>query len=558
MTRYSVVIPTRSRSGTLRHVLRNVLSAARDDIEVIVHQCGPDAATDAVIAEVADRRLRYVASDDVVPMRDNWERAVALATGDFVTVLGDDDGLMPDAFAVADDLIAHHALSILSWRPVTWYWPGYFDARLAGRAVYRYDIAAGNIRFASKHALRSLYRFRWSYADMPMIYNSFVARRLIDTVRARHGRYFLQTSPDIASGVVNAMHCDDFVWSNYPLGITGVSASSTGHRMSMQADPRLREQALADFRPEAPDRSWIPGTTNLDCSIAAELLAMRRDLGLDPVGIPVRMDDVAEHVAHGMPRFTNHEASRADLQALCARHGIDFDRLARRYRLEPRTGEPPAETISETEVVLARDLAADGATDIASAALAIAAQLGGRRRVPTTAVGFGFARVRLGDGPVTLRFCRNGNAPQTLAEGWNDAEDFGAWSRDEEARIALPAIEWPAGATHLRLAIACRGLITAAKSRVPFTIAAAGVTHAGTWTARAPAALVTLDIDRAAIAPDAPFEIVVTCGRLANPALVADSSDNRCLGFGIETITITPLTGAQAPRGTAATTRPRP
>src|SRR5262245_30208092 len=93
--RFSVVIPTRERAGTLRHSLRTCLEQDFDDYEIVVCDNCSSTATRQVVDEADSPRVRYVRADRPLAMSANWELAVAAARGEYVTVLGDDDGLLP-------------------------------------------------------------------------------------------------------------------------------------------------------------------------------------------------------------------------------------------------------------------------------------------------------------------------------------------------------------------------------------------------------------------------------------------------------------------------------
>ena len=544
MAKYSVVVPTKSRADTLQHVLRNVLSSPRRDIEVVVHQCGADAATDAVVAAVGDPRVRYFRTKESLPMRENWERAVGESRGEFVTVIGDDDGIVPGAFELADALIAAHAPRLLTWRPVTYYWPTYFNPALAGRAIYRYDIASGNIRYSSAYALRWLYRFKWHYSDMPMIYNSFARRDLIDSVRAARGRYFFLNSPDVTSGVVNASHSEDFLWSNYPLSITGISKNSTGHRLVMQDDSRVKEGAMKEFMPARVEQPWIAPGANLDFGIAAELLALREELGLEARGVTSSMQGVAEYVARQLNQYPGQIGeSRASLRAFCDRHGIDFDEIATRFLLEaaPSRG-PGGEAESESQVVMDRDLAQSGDGDIHAAAQSIAACLGIPRPASVSRVGFagedGGSRDR-----AVLTFCHTGNAVQRLGDGWNRPEAFGAWACDYRASVRIPVPTGASAEARVRIEIALRGPVIDAQSRFFYAVhvprARAGLSRE--FSGERLSGTDILEIDVAALGGDREVEVVFRCVDLVNTAVLGLGEDNRPLGTGLERITVSTL-----------------
>src|SRR6185503_6927532 len=102
---FSVVIPTRARPDTLRHALRTVIAQEEQDLEIIVHECGDDAATAAVLAEFEDRRIRFFKTVEPVRMTENWERALRQATGEYIFFLGDDDGLLPNACEIARSIL---------------------------------------------------------------------------------------------------------------------------------------------------------------------------------------------------------------------------------------------------------------------------------------------------------------------------------------------------------------------------------------------------------------------------------------------------------------------
>src|SRR5262245_20675383 len=103
--RFSVVIPTRERAETLRHALRTCLNRKFDDYEVIVSDNDSAPPMRAVVDEVAGPKVRYVRTPDALAMSSNWDFALSHARGEFVVLIGDDDGLLPHALAELDKII---------------------------------------------------------------------------------------------------------------------------------------------------------------------------------------------------------------------------------------------------------------------------------------------------------------------------------------------------------------------------------------------------------------------------------------------------------------------
>ena len=529
MTKYSIVIPTRDRPDTLRYSIRNVLALERDDFELVVHSCGPDARTREVVAGVDDARLRYVAASEPLPMRENWERAVSHARGRFVTVLGDDDGILPHALDVADALIEQHGAELVTWRPPAYYWPTCFDADLAGKALCRTDTAAACVEFSTAYALRWLYRFKWHYSDMPMIYNSFVSAELIGRVRAAQGRYFVLNSPDVTSGVVNACHAQRFLWSAYPLTVSGISGNSTGHRITAVENPSARAKALSEFMPEPIEQEWLPQRPNIDFEIVVELIELARRLGMAERGIAIDPADVAEYLARHAPAYpADIAAARAALADFCARRGIDFAHLDAHFHMEPL--DQPAHRLEEI----------DGQTNIFGAARRIASYLGPYAPAKGASVGFESGALPVGEAPVTLAFHRAGNAPQMLEAGWNSPEDFGAWACDHEAQVVLPPLQLQHAGGVLELHVEGRGPIVSEAVRLFFAVEAGGCREAicGELNHAQPRASGTLQLDARAFANGERLRLDVRSLVLVNPALLGAGADNRPLGFGLESVVL--------------------
>jgi hypothetical protein len=66
--------------------------------------------------------------------------------------------------------------------------------------------------------------------NLPMIYNGFVHRDVINAVMDRHGGYFVPAhlSPDVGSGIINLAYTSQFLYSRRPLAVRGNSKRSNG------------------------------------------------------------------------------------------------------------------------------------------------------------------------------------------------------------------------------------------------------------------------------------------------------------------------------------------
>lgn len=225
---FSILIPTRDRPATLRHALATVAAQAGDDYEIVVaDNCG-GPETREIATAVGGSRLRYVRSDEVLPMADNWERGLAACSGEYVTVLGDDDGLTLSCLEVARRLVGAVQPEIISWSPHTYWWPDTIVPWY--RNLLFVNMANGAREMDSRAVLRDFYAGTGGFGGLPMIYNAFFHRSLIEEARRRYDGFFTprEAAPDIASGILGLHLTGSHLLSTRPLSIRGNSGRSNG------------------------------------------------------------------------------------------------------------------------------------------------------------------------------------------------------------------------------------------------------------------------------------------------------------------------------------------
>jgi glycosyltransferase involved in cell wall biosynthesis len=233
--RYSVLVPTRERPATLVHTLATVAGTGRDDCEIVVADNASGPETRRVVDGFASPRLRYTRSETVIPMAENWERGLALCSGEYITVLGDDDGFLPSTLAAADRLIATTGAEVITWQPQVYWWPDTIVPWNRSRLYLRFGDDA--VWVESRQALEQFYAGTIGFGMIPMIYSSFFHRRIIEEARRRHGGFFVppDTPPDVSSGILGLHLSSRFVHSNRALTLRGNSSTSNGTAQWMRS-----------------------------------------------------------------------------------------------------------------------------------------------------------------------------------------------------------------------------------------------------------------------------------------------------------------------------------
>src|SRR5438552_8881403 len=121
--RFSIVIPTRDRPKTVVSTLATCLAQNWQDVEIVVSDNGTSARTAELVRARNDPRVRYVRTPAPLAMTDSLEFAVAQATGEYVIIQGDDDGLLRHALPVIDEVLKATATPLLRWECAVYNWP---------------------------------------------------------------------------------------------------------------------------------------------------------------------------------------------------------------------------------------------------------------------------------------------------------------------------------------------------------------------------------------------------------------------------------------------------
>ncbi|WP_019877479.1 glycosyltransferase family 2 protein [Sporichthya polymorpha] len=224
---FSVVIPTRERAETLRSTLQTCLAQDFDDYEIVVCDNHSSPATREVVDQADSPRIRYLRTDRPLAMSANWEYALSETRGDYLTVVGDDDGLMPYALRELAILIERYSRpSAVTWRRGIYTWP---TMAVPEDANYLHIPLGRTLReISGKEAIADVIAFRTGADLLPMIYSAVVRRDLVEDLRERVGRVFPTIYPDVYSGFALAWLSGTYLSSGVPMGIAGLGGQSNG------------------------------------------------------------------------------------------------------------------------------------------------------------------------------------------------------------------------------------------------------------------------------------------------------------------------------------------
>jgi len=241
VTKYSIVIPTRNREEYLPYAIESVLSQFRDDVELIVSDNYSKDGTASYLATLTDPRLKVVKPPEELPMSSHYEFALSQATGDWVTIVGDDDAVMPYIFEKLDLIIKKYPdSSIISSKLAHYFWSGCEDL-YGDSVVYYHTSPKVKLRWTKRDLMWALAGLR-SCFNMPQVYaSSIVKNSLIREIKKNSGGYFYHSIiPDMYSVVALSLTEDKYVRLDEPLFWSGTSMKSMARSDRIYRDAEIQ------------------------------------------------------------------------------------------------------------------------------------------------------------------------------------------------------------------------------------------------------------------------------------------------------------------------------
>ena len=224
--KFTIIVPTRERSDTLKHTIKSVLAQDYSNFTVLVSDNASEDDTAAVVASFNDPRVQYVNTGTRVSMSENWEFALSHVNDGWVTIIGDDDGLIPGCLKKVSDIAKSFNTRAVRSNGCFYTWPSLRNSEY-GKLGIRFKPGCEIRRTSSM--LQNVLDGKKSYTELPMLYNGgFVCYSLIDEIKKITPRFFRSITPDVYSAMVFSLVAENYVYSYEPLALNGASIHSGG------------------------------------------------------------------------------------------------------------------------------------------------------------------------------------------------------------------------------------------------------------------------------------------------------------------------------------------
>jgi len=302
----SIVVPTRNRMQYAIFAIQNILLIQDSRLELVVqdNSDSPDLKS-WIKANIKDSRLVYNFTEKPLSFIDNFNSAIEIATGEYICIVGDDDGVIPEIMNAAE-YISEKSIDCLSINTVTNYvWPnsgvpstiftkttgGWLTISEFKGRIEKIEVEKELIQFMKNGGSRYL------NFNLPKLYHGIVKRECLDFVKTRTGNYFGGLSPDIYISIAIACTARHIAVTDYPLTIPGVCnvSASIVEGLLKKNSKKLEDAPHLRYRGNYNWSKLVPPVYCVETIWADSSIAALSDLGRQDLIQQINLPKLAAH-----------------------------------------------------------------------------------------------------------------------------------------------------------------------------------------------------------------------------------------------------------------------
>ena len=223
--KYSLLLPTFNKAKYLEQTIKSILATNYKNFELIISDDYSNDGTQELLARVKDKRVKILQPPTKLTQTKNYEFLLNQASGDWVTIIGDDDGILPLFFEKFDQLLEkYNDIQLIHTKPAIYYWEDVQDLYGPRVCDYQNFFNKPSIKDSKFSLLMALCGLK-DRTKLPMIYTSgLVKMKLIKQIKSKSKNFFFHSViPDYYSMIALLFETKKYLQVNEPLFWSGVS-----------------------------------------------------------------------------------------------------------------------------------------------------------------------------------------------------------------------------------------------------------------------------------------------------------------------------------------------
>jgi len=283
----SICIATKDRGYYCTKVIETLINLDDDRIEILISDNSKDNIIEIFLEGINSSKIKYVYDRSEMSSIDNFNRVITLATGEYITMIGDDDFILPEAVNIAEWAKKNDIDSVSSTNLINYIWP---NKNLVNGLLSIPFYRGGNKAIDTADHLSNLIKngfLNYQSYNLPRVYHGIVKRSKIEYIKSKKGYYFGGLSPDIYSTVALSLLIKRHYLVDYPFTVAGScpssstsAATSGGHSGRLHDAPHLKNRGKYEWEKLIP-KYYSVETIWAETALKALIDFERTDLLLD-------------------------------------------------------------------------------------------------------------------------------------------------------------------------------------------------------------------------------------------------------------------------------------
>lgn len=254
----SILIPTKDRYEYLTYLVDYFTTIESKDIELVIQDnSAENFAFVSYLSTIKDERIIYNHVSGWLSMSDNCDSGLNFCSGEYVTMIGDDDGFLPYIDKVCH-LLKNAKVDALITKNPSYIWPDMvskqWGSKYSGKVDYSTFTNEVKLVDAKKLLQDALEVAGTEIVMLPRIYHGIISRRSLNKLKEEAGSCFPGASPDMANAIGILKYVDKLVSWDFPVIISGQAARSVGG-MGQRKEHKGKISSVS-FLPKSTEKEW--------------------------------------------------------------------------------------------------------------------------------------------------------------------------------------------------------------------------------------------------------------------------------------------------------------
>lgn len=226
----SIVVPIKGQYEYLKGMIAQAVTVKSHEFELLIQDNNQDNQEILDYLDQVDQsNITYVHDASPKNMVENFESGIENAQGEYITLLGSDDGFSSHIVTLAK-LLSDQKIESCVTNKAIYYWPGMKFKAHHDRPSLTFTHGQGKTSFLNviDELNKNLKEGMVVIGKLPSPYHGIIKKSALDQVKAISGRYIPAATPDMAMAVALSCVVTSHVNVDLPFIISGQSYHSAG------------------------------------------------------------------------------------------------------------------------------------------------------------------------------------------------------------------------------------------------------------------------------------------------------------------------------------------